>query len=278
MKLYTENKDKKDKVLNELKEFLSGKTYSDIAMIQEQFLRTKIMAQVHFVGDSWAKIQALVTECSKEIAWDGFVTRDEAMPNVFYIEDIIVYPQNVTSTTVTTDDAKWVDYENSIPDDLFNKKRFNGHSHVHMGVTPSGTDTTFRDQRMQNVTDFYIFGIFNKKKEVELQIFDVENNIIYDDKDIEYYIPGTNATAWAKEQIKLNINETTTYQYNANQYRGQYGGAPSTHVTGSTNSNVNKSSVNNPNTSVKPSDALKDDAETAYEKYLREHYGQYFDM
>lgn len=165
-------------------------------------------AEVHICKTAYDKMLALIDECSKEIAWHGTIERDEEKPYVFWVTDILVFPQTVTGATVTCDDteyASWL-YSDEVGDN-FDKLRFHGHSHVNMGVTPSGTDENYRENLMQNVQDFYVFGIFNKRNDYNLVIYDVENNIMFENGDIDYYIPLDEVETWAKEQMKEKVKE-----------------------------------------------------------------------
>ena len=148
---------------------------------------------------AWLKLQALVTECDKEIAWHGLVTKSE---NTYTIEDVIIFPQSVTGATVTSDDTEYSLWLAQQPDEIFNKIRFHGHSHVNMGVTPSGVDTAYQEDIVRNLQDFYIFSIFNKKGDNWCTIYDVEDNIVYGDNDIELITPDIEAIGWAQAAIK----------------------------------------------------------------------------
>lgn len=153
--------------------------------------------------EAWLKIQALVDQCDKEIAWHGLVTKDG---HTYTIEDILVFPQTVTGTTVTSDETGYSLWLAQQPDEVFNKIRFHGHSHVNMGTSPSGVDTTYQEDIIRNLQDFYIFGIFNKKGSNWCTIYDVEDNIVYGDDDIELVTPDTGAIGWAQAAIKEYVN------------------------------------------------------------------------
>ena len=176
--------------------------------------------QVHFSSAAYYKMKELVKQCTNEIGWDGIVERDPEDSRVFYVEDIIVFPQTVTGATVDTDDDKYAVWLNMLDDETFNKRRFNGHSHVNMGVTPSATDMTYREQSIRNIPDFFIFGIFNKRDEYSFAVYDIENNVMYDNDDIDMYIPIPDYTDWAKDIIKSQV--TTKYQYYGGYHHGQY--------------------------------------------------------
>lgn len=167
-------------------------------------LKERPKAKLIIQLEAWAKIQALVDQCNKEIAWHGLVTKEG---NRYIMEDIIVFPQTVTGATVTSDDTEYSLWLAQQPDEIFNKIRAHGHSHVNMGVTPSGVDTTYQEDIIRNLNSFYIFSIFNKKGDNWCVIYDVEDNIVYEDKDIELYTPDANAIPWAKAAIKEYVKE-----------------------------------------------------------------------
>ena len=156
-------------------------------------------ARLIILQAAWEKMIALIDECDKEIAWHGIVTKTN---NTYTITDILIFPQTVTGCTVTSDDTEYSLWLANQPDNVFNNLRFHGHSHVNMGVTPSGVDTTYQDDILKNLQDFYIFAIFNKKGDHWCAIYDVEDNIAYSNTDIELITPNTGDTAWAKEAIK----------------------------------------------------------------------------
>ena len=67
--------------------------------------------------------------------------------------------------------------------------RFHGHSHVNMHVSPSSVDMEYRRNVVNNCSPFfdnyfYIFIIVNKKGDVSGQVYDMENNVLYETDDI----------------------------------------------------------------------------------------------
>lgn len=161
-------------------------------------------AKLVFTMPAWKKMISLIDECSKEIAWHGLVIKEN---NIYTVKDILVFPQTVTGATVTSDETEYSMWLTSQPDQVFNEIRFHGHSHVNMGVSPSGVDTEYQENMLRNVNDFYIFAIFNKKGDHWCAIFDVESNVVYDNKDVELVTPNTGNTAWAKQQIAEFVKE-----------------------------------------------------------------------
>ena len=170
-------------------------------------LKDREKAEVLFTTIANKKLTALVDQCDKEVGWHGTVVRDPEKANRFIIEDILVFPQTVTSTTVTPDETDYAMWLASLDDDTFNKLRFHGHSHVRMSCSPSGVDTDYQDNILENLKDFYIFGIFNKHGSNWMLVYDIENNILYEDKDIVYMCNVSEEEVWAAQQIKELVKE-----------------------------------------------------------------------
>ena len=186
-------------------------------------------ATVFFTELAWLKMQTLIREFDKEVAWHGIAKRGEdASKDEYYITDILVYPQEVTGATVSTDQEKYQMWLMNHDDEIFNNIRMQGHSHVNMGVTPSSVDTSLYDRILEQLDDdmFYIFMIWNKRKEKTIKIYDLAKNILFDTSDVtvEVLDDGTGIEKFlkdAKDAVKDKpTTPTTTYQ---SPYRGSYG-------------------------------------------------------
>jgi hypothetical protein len=148
-------------------------------------------ATVYFVESAYRKFQALVKEFDKEVAWHGIAYRGkDASKDEYFITDILVYPQEVTGATVTTDQNKYQTWLMNHDDETFNNIRMQGHSHVNMGVTPSGVDENLYESILAQLDDtmFYIFMIWNKKNDKTCKIYDLAKNILFDTTDCEIKI------------------------------------------------------------------------------------------
>lgn len=170
----------------------------------KQTLETPVL--VNFTEKAWLKMYELIKQCDKEVAWHGTVSKDSA--KVYTIHDVYVFPQQVTGATVTTEDEEYAEWLLTQPDDVFNTIRFHGHSHVNMGTSPSGVDLTYQNAIIQGIEDFYIFAIMNKKGEVNLTIYDIVDNAIYEGKDVEYNTPYFDTEEWATNQLKQFVRTT----------------------------------------------------------------------
>lgn len=254
--------------------FSTDKITYNISLSREK-LSGDDRVQVHFSEAAYYKMKELIDQSSKEIGWDGIVHRDTENKRIFYIDDIIVYPQTVTTSTVNTDDEKYSVWLMGLDDDTFNHRRFNGHSHVNMGTAPSGVDMTYREQSMKNINDFFIFGIFNKRGESNMAVYDVENNALYENDDVILYLPMPDYTDWAKSAIKDNVAEHTyAPAYGTYGNYGNYGGyaapAGGYNQIGKKDTGVQGAS-NKASKDTNERNAYLSDAE--YESYWDSYYG-----
>lgn len=172
-------------------------------------------ASIVFETLAFTKMYALIQDCSDEVAWHGVAKRSTENNSEFIISDIMVYPQEVTSATVDTDQIKYQTWLYSFDDDTFNNIRMQSHSHVNMGTSPSATDLTHQEKILSMCDNnmFYIFMIWNKRMEHTVKIFDLENNTLYEDKDIDILV-GDNSfdiKGFLEDSRKLVVKKTYTY-------------------------------------------------------------------
>lgn len=172
-----------DILIEEIRERLK-KNRGDVD-IKQALKSDERTAVIYFTPEAWVKLYALVSSFSTEVQWHGLTER--LSENEYEVYDIIVPPHTVGAATVTSDAEMYSQWINNLSDEEFNNLKFHGHSHVNMGVTPSSTDMKYRDDVITNCgrEGFYIFMIFNKKNEWSAQIYDLENNALYDTKQIE---------------------------------------------------------------------------------------------
>lgn len=126
---------------------------------------------------AWMKIQYLVQSANKEVGWFGLV---ETYEEGYLIEDVYVPKQTVTGaeTDITPEDLTAffldLDAEGIDTSRLF----YWGHSHVNMGVGPSGQDEEQIDEYLEN-NPIFIRGIYNKLGQAKVDIFDTNAGVVY---------------------------------------------------------------------------------------------------
>lgn len=166
---------------------------------------------IEFSPAAWAKMTALISATDTEIAWNGMVDRKDDLH--YYISDILVYPQKVTGVTVDPDEGERSLWLSKIPREERCRLGFQGHSHVNMSPSPSGTDMGSRTEIIQHLdaNDFYIFMIMNKSYEYTLALYDMKTNALYDTKDVDVLIDvgGIDLLQWVKTEKQEKIKRTT---------------------------------------------------------------------
>lgn len=148
-------------------------------------------AELHFSEKAWIKMQTLIREFDKEVAWHGTAYRGEdPEKNDYYIGDILVYPQEVSGATVNTDQAKYEDWLYDLGTEEFNNLRMQGHSHVNMGTSPSSVDLSHQERILEQIEGdmFYIFLIWNKRDERCIKIYDMMKNILFESSDVKVIV------------------------------------------------------------------------------------------
>lgn len=175
-------------------------------------------ATILFTPKAYMKQAALVRETASEIGWHGIVHRSETDSRTFIVEDIVVYPQKVTGTSINPDQQEYNSWQDSFDDDTFNAMRFHGHSHVNMGVFSSSVDDGYQQSLIEQLGPemFQIFMILNKKGEHWQRIVDLKSNIVFDTADIQIGLTdcGFDYNAFladAKSKLKPDVPVNTVH-------------------------------------------------------------------
>lgn len=161
-------------------------------------------------ADVMHKMEALVKQSTEEISWHCLVKRNKE-ENCYLIYDILLFPQTNTGVTTTTDQDEYAEWLRNIMMDedesKFDDMRMHGHSHVNMNVYSSGVDDSYQTELLTNIKDgdYYIFMILNKKKDICTLLYDYEQQVMFENADIDLRIvtnDKTDITNWATRQIK----------------------------------------------------------------------------
>lgn len=180
-------------------------------------LAQKDRPMIIFTPIAWLKVSSMVANQSQEFALHGIVER---VGIDYVIKDVMCYPQEVSTVTVTaTDDyGPWL---HQFDDDTFNSIRCQMHSHVNMDVHPSGVDQQMYYDFLQGIKDYYIFMIINKSHKVWANIYDIASDILYEDEDIDYEVmidEDSTLVEWINKQTKHIIKPKPTYTYTRPAY------------------------------------------------------------
>ena len=171
-------------------------------------------AKIILEPKAWEKIFLLLHHFNTEVSWRGLCRRGEG-PGTYVVSDVLVFPQKVGDSTANTndvEDAKWIC---SQPPEIKRQLRFHGHSHVNMGAFSSGTDTSYQQEILSQLLedDFYVFMIWNKRLDFWSTIFDMRDNVQYEDADITCVLRGSDwdPKSFLEDADKLCVKTTSTY-------------------------------------------------------------------
>ena len=250
----------KSEIIKSVEEALSKSTSFDGKFtFTKTFDKIERKAKILLSPTAFLKTQALVAYSDKEVAWHGIARRDnDETKDVYYIDDIIVYPQQVTSVTVETDQVEYQTWLMNQEDNIFNNIRMQGHSHVNMGTSPSPTDLKYWSGIVEQLEDdmFYIFMIWNKKGETTTKIYDFKKNILFETSDVSI---GLNADGVDIDKFLSESKSMVKERVSVSQYSGMYSSYPYFGGYGSYNSEKNKK-----NTDSKTKD--KEEKKSEFEK------------
>lgn len=218
----------KKQALEEFTKTLAGLKMSDGKVSYNKSFTYKgdDKAVVLFTPVAYSKMVGLLMSFDSEVAWHGVGRRVKGENGVYLIEDILVYPQTVSGSTVEMDTeayAKWI-MEND-EDERFNNIIMQGHSHVNFSTSPSAVDTNHQESILDQLKEgFYIFLIWNKKLEHNTKIYDLDTNTLYENADISYGITSEEYDFAkfiddAKSRVVKKVVPATTY------YNGVYSGS-----------------------------------------------------
>lgn len=160
---------------------------------------------IYITATAYMKLHTLVMNNSGEVAWHGTV--ETYADNRYLITDVLVFPQEVTGATVVGTDNAYEVWLATQPDEVFDKLRYHGHSHVNMGVTPSAVDENYYSNLMTQVQDFYIVMITNKKEEITLRFYDVPQNICFNGLTLHVTTDQGEALQTWYDEVKTNIKD-----------------------------------------------------------------------
>lgn len=153
------------------------------------------------------QMKTYVQKCSDEIGWFFIVKKDTQEKNLYYINECYLFDQEVHATTTEVNGenlSKFAEEIMQLPnwEEIWNNLKGWGHSHVNMGVTPSGQDDSQMEFFANSQFDFFVRIIANKSGELKVDLYDYVNGIKFIDVPwVEY--PSEDEIEIVKEIRKL---------------------------------------------------------------------------
>lgn len=172
--------------------------------VANSLVDSKLKSRLVFSKVATKKMLYLLIGSSKEVGWHGFVNKLEK--GVYYVTDIVIYPQETTSTSIHCDTTEYGLWQQNLclkcPEE-FEKLRLHGHSHVNMACFPSTTDKDLQDDGIEMLQEngFYIWLIANKNLNYWAKIADREDGVVY--KEVSLIFEDED---WANLSIEYSAN------------------------------------------------------------------------
>ena len=193
------------------------------------FVGGSLLNKIKVTPLALAKMNDYIHLCPEEIGWLGLVTVNATE---YVITDVILFKQEVTAATTEIDENSLAEIVNEIlvnnPGvaglNIVNSLRMWGHSHVYMGVTPSGQDDAQMNVFNTNGVDYFIRAIGNKSGKLRFDIYYYEKGVAY--MDVEWSVQSqidtemrANIKAEIEEKVKKRVYTSTgTNAWGGNSY------------------------------------------------------------
>lgn len=235
---------------------------------------------VRIASEALDKMKLYVDECPDEIGWLGTAYRDE---REIYLEDVYLFEQEVHATTTEITPEGLSSFaeqllmeENGM--EIWNNLKMWGHSHVNMGVSPSGQDDSQMETFKQGGHDWFIRLIANKKGELKVDLYDYKTGVVYLDLPWFEELPEDEANiqdaieklyeeldrlyVGRKDKHKEDIVAEMKEKVSKKTYVYSYASKKNTTIHKPTNRNTGQTSGTNSNTATIHTDMVGDDDET----------------
>jgi hypothetical protein len=177
--------------------------------LEDQGLRYRL----YFLKQAYDKMRLYVELCPDEIGWLGYVEKLKDGSG-YMVTDVFLLDQEVHGATTELSPTAIMDYYNNLDEagreEFLTKCKLWGHSHVNMAPTPSGQDDLQGKELSQDVDDYYIRLITNKKGEYNITFYDkVIKAKVMTDEVILYSPEGIELRKQIQEEIKEKVKKKT---------------------------------------------------------------------
>jgi len=176
--------------------------------------------RVLFTPEAWDQQCFIVKECALEVGWFTLVTHYPES-NVFVVDKIILPEQEVSPVETDISGEHWAAATFELIQEGEDPTRMYGwfHSHVDMGVTPSGQDERQVEEFLEDLVDVpevpaFIRGIQNKKGDLKIDVYYMHEGYAFTNVEHGIYDPNRiDNTAGLSDLIKKRVKKQR-YTYN----------------------------------------------------------------
>lgn len=185
---------------------------------------------IFFTREAWVKQCHLVKICNKEVGWFALVEFHEES-NSFIIFELVIPKQEVTHVETAIGKEDLADAATELIEAGKDTSKMYAwfHSHVNMGVSPSGQDEYQVEDFLEDLADqpeipAFIRGIQNKAGALKLDVYYIQQGIAY--QNLDYEILEDDDPAWKttiENEVKAKVTEVSYYTGGARGHRQQTG-------------------------------------------------------
>lgn len=163
--------------------------------------------EVYLTPQARQKMEMYCDLSEGEIGWLGFV--EDMGTAGFLVTDVALLKQEVHATTTEITPEGLLDFWNATSPEDQCKIKIWGHSHVNMGVSPSGQDNEQMNYFKEG-NDWFIRLITNKKREYYVDVYDYKNGVKIhcDQSDLKDFNPeADNLKSVIEAEIKEKVSK-----------------------------------------------------------------------
>lgn len=177
-----------DKFKIDWAKFVADKNKTKFSFSVDVSTVAKDRVTIIYSPKAYLRMQALVDFFDTEVSWYALV--EKLADRIYRIYDVRVCKQYVNGVKVDTDDDSTREFYDSLPDDEVNHLHCQCHSHVRASTDASEVDIQNQLDILSNVGNkgFYIFQIWNKQGDINTYLYDMDDNVYYDRKDVDIEI------------------------------------------------------------------------------------------
>lgn len=173
---------------------------------------------LYFTPEAVRTMQAYIEECNEEVGWLGMVEKYD--DEVYLCTEVHLLHQEVGPATTEITPEGLVKYAEEVGLERMDSIRLWGHSHVNMGVSPSGQDENQMELFENNGCEWFFRIIANKKGAMSVSFFNYVGNYIVDDIPWDVYYPVSVDLDVIKAEIADKVKKKTYTQPAVTPYKG----------------------------------------------------------
>lgn len=187
-------------------------------------LNSSTIPEAYITLEALGRVNEIVRQSDKEVGWMGQMIRQEHKSGLITLTLFNPYvPRQIVSAATTDIDADGVaEYALAVKQPELIK--WWGHSHVNMGITPSGTDMTTFHEHIENDPDNpFVMTIHNKERLTYCNIY-IGGGLFVEDAALHVDWDDPEMVKSVEKELKANVTEKVYVTPKPNKANGYHTG------------------------------------------------------